>query len=438
MKHIFLKKITPTLFLTFLLCAHGTGFATTSSFAYAKVAMDVVTAVAMSLTEIAVKLFDQNKDCPYLLDIQHYQDTLQDPASTQSESTTITYSSRTNINKVLINTNLKALAIITAPQMTLQSPLSCLPIPTITPETTKIANTILRRLGITHPSPVVQQLIYLIAPIFYDPLAVNTTLSGLSQDHVASIMREAYHAFYDGHGIYRLSKYDPKRLEGITLPECINNESYSQTRVTLNTLLRITAGTPEAKQQVKTALKYIEQACLEKSLRDEYTAIATAMCNAMVIKEWDKAILFLDNFTELNKTAEQRTIRSSLMRDAVMLYEKINQPNISKEEREDYRKKLYIVETICKRLLTLHKDKQVALNRFYNEKIKPTLETIGAYNLGIICAQFIYNELATPAIPAVGTAKNDGTQQDEQENGETKNIDDAPESSLVAENYNSR
>ena len=246
--------------------------------------------------------------------------------------------------------------------------------------------------------------VYLLAHIVYDPITINATLSCLSQDHLASIACEAYHVFYDEHGICRLYSYDSKRLNGIMLPECINNQAYVQARFTLNNLVRIKAVTPEAKRQVTTALKYIEQACLDKTLRDEYTAIATAMCNAMIIKEFDKDILFLDKFIELNETEEQRAIRPSLMRDAIMLYEKINQPNISEETREDYRKKLYIVDKTCK-LLNTHKDKQSALSKFYNEKIKPLLVTISAYELGIIYAQFLYNEIATPSIPTVDTPK---------------------------------
>ncbi len=264
-----------------------------------------------------------------------------------------------------------------------------------------IKDIILQQVNVTRAPPLVDKIAYHLSSIFYDPVAVNKALSGLSKDHSDSAVRDAYNVFFNEQGIYRRLNYNPKRLEGVTLPECINNTSHVKTRIALNTLLKIKLPDVNSARHFKTALNYIQQACIDESLKDEYTALAQAICDAMIMQESDKTILQLGDFIELGQTEIQRLERPSLMRDAVMLCEKINQPDISEEMREDYRKKLCMVEITRKKLLTLHKDKQSLLSIFYNEKIRPFLEIVGAYELGITYAQFIYNEIATPTIPTV-------------------------------------
>ncbi|MCL5875171.1 MAG: hypothetical protein M1114_02235 [Candidatus Dependentiae bacterium] len=276
-----------------------------------------------------------------------------------------------------------------------------------------IHNALLQHFKVTHPSPLVEKIAYHIAPIFYNPIAVNEALSPLSKDHPEQAVRDAYTTTFNEHGIYRLLGHDTKKLEGITLPDVINNASHTKTRIVLNTLLKISTTDTKVKEHIKRALNYVQQACVDVALKDEYTALAQALCDALIIKETDKTVLQLGDFTELCKTEKQFLSPQSMVRDVIFLCEKINQPNISAEERNDLKKKLLSIEILRKKTLTASAEKQITISNFYREKVSPLIRKVGFSVLGTTIGEFIHNELRTPVIPSPEIALNESGQQND-------------------------
>lgn len=276
-----------------------------------------------------------------------------------------------------------------------------------------IHNALLQHFKVARPSPLVEKIAYHLAPIFYNPIAVNEALSSLSKDHPDQAVRDAYAIIFNEHGIYRLLGHDTKKLEGIKLPDVINNASHTKTRIVLNTLLKISTTDNKAKEHIKRALNYVQQACVDVALKDEYTALAQAICDALIIKETDKTVLQLGDFTELCKTEKQLMSQQSMVRDVIFLCENINQPNISAEERNDLRKKLLTIEMLRKKTLAAPAEKQITISNFYREKVSPLMRKVGFSVLGTTIGEFVYNELRTPIIPSPEIALNESGQQND-------------------------
>ncbi len=273
------------------------------------------------------------------------------------------------------------------------------------------------QLKVTHPSPLVEKLTYRLAPIYIDPVAVNVTLSCLSKDHPDQAVQDAYKVFFNEQGLCRLFAHDAEKLEGITFPECINNASHAKTRIALNTLLKIELTDSkidlETKKQVKLALTYVHQACTDESLKDEYTTLAQAICDAIIIQESDKTILKVGDLTLLNATEAQRYTQQLIVRQVAIACEQLNKIDITADDRNRHQTYLSQVELARQASLAAPIEKQYAIFKACakkfgeaRDKILDDAAKLGAALIVVTTAEIIHNEIATPVIPTVNIVFN--------------------------------
>ncbi len=276
-----------------------------------------------------------------------------------------------------------------------------------------IKEAILEKLGVTQPSPLVERVAYELAPVFYNPLAVNQCLSGLCQDHADPKVREAYHVFFDESGIYRLLSHDAKKLEGISIPTSIGDACNVQARALLNTLLKISTPHEKAAQDVCLALKYIESACAYPALKSSYCILSQSLCNALILPNAETIVTSLGDFTLLNQDEHQLKLQQGLVATAAQLCNALNDKALSATQRQETREALIALGAARRAALAYKNSARYTVDqfiKFYRDVVRPRITKVAKYTPAVLAGAIIVEE-ATKDIYEYDRLHNEGNQQ---------------------------
>lgn len=256
----------------------------------------------------------------------------------------------------------------------------------------RLKQELLDQLGITQPSALVDQLAYQVATHFYDPLAVNRILSGLSADHPDRTVREAFHAFFDSRGLCKLSRI-AQTDQTLRIPEGLALEKNSVARNLVHTLTHIDAPTALAAEEIKRAVEYVNLACSEHPRAQEYLVLAQAIADAHISADADSTILKCGDFSLLNETPEQIVLQDALVRTAAELCTSLSRTT-NEADRAELKSALLALEATRNTATTSTVDK-VIQKSFHQTVLLPKLEKLKVIVPGIMTGAIIIKKLVS-------------------------------------------